>query len=40
MKVQLINENFKENYLENLLRARGVENVEEFLRKKEGEWEI
>ena len=32
MKVNLINENFSSNYLANLLRARGVVNVEDFLR--------
>lgn len=31
MKVNLINENFSSNYLANLLRARGVVNVEDFL---------
>lgn len=32
MKVNLINENFDSNYLANLLRARGVVNVEDFLQ--------
>lgn len=32
MKVNLINENFSSNYLANLLRARGVINVEDFLQ--------
>ena len=32
MKVNLINENFKSNYLANLLHARGVINVEDFLQ--------
>lgn len=32
MKVNLINENFSSNYLANLLRARGVVNVEDFLQ--------
>ena len=32
MKVNLINENFSSNYLSNLLRARGVVNVEDFLQ--------
>lgn len=30
MKVNLINENFTEDYVGNLLRARGVENVEDY----------
>lgn len=32
MKVNLINENFDYNYLANLLRARGVVNIEDFLQ--------
>lgn len=32
MKVNLINENFTSNYLANLLHARGVVNVEDFLQ--------
>lgn len=32
MKCRLVNENFRENYLENLLKARGVENVEDYLK--------
>lgn len=32
MKINLINENFSSNYLANLLRARGVVNVEDFLQ--------
>lgn len=32
MKVNLINENFSSNYLANLLRARGIVNVEDFLQ--------
>lgn len=35
MKVKLINENINTNYGENLLRARGVENVEKFLNPDE-----
>ena len=31
MKCRLVNENFQSNYTENLLKARGVENIEEFL---------
>ena len=31
MKTQLVNENFRENYCINLLKARGVENPELFL---------
>lgn len=31
MKVNLVNENFSSNYVENLLKARGVENVHAFL---------
>lgn len=31
MKTRLINENFKSDYLINLLKSRGVENIEEFL---------
>ena len=31
MKVKLINENFKTNYLENLLKSRGIKDVNEFL---------
>lgn len=31
MKVNLVNENFQENYLANLLKARGVTNVEEYI---------
>ena len=30
MKCKLVNENFKEDYLNQLLRARGVENIEDF----------
>ena len=29
MKINLINDNFADNYVENLLKARGVENVED-----------
>lgn len=32
MKVNLVNENFRNDYLNNLLHARGVENVEDFLQ--------
>lgn len=32
MKCRLVNENFRENYLENLLKTRGVENVSEYIR--------
>ena len=31
MKTRLVNENFHEDYLNNLLRARGVEDIEEFI---------
>lgn len=31
MKTKLVNENFKENYLSNLLVARGVEDVEKYI---------
>ena len=31
MKVKLINDNFKENYLKNLLISRGVKDIEKFL---------
>lgn len=30
MKVRLVNENFRDNYVENLLYARGVKNIEDF----------
>ena len=30
MKINLINENFSDNYVANLLKARGVENVEDY----------
>ena len=32
MKVNLVNENFHSDYLANLLHARGVVNVEDFLQ--------
>ena len=35
MKVNLINENFTSDYLTNLLHARGVDNVEDFLNPTE-----
>lgn len=35
MKVKLINENFKENYLKNLLLHRGVKNLTEFFEPSE-----
>ena len=35
MKVNLVNENFKENYLYNLLAARGVTNIELYLNPNE-----
>lgn len=35
MKVKLQNENFKNNYVMNLLKARGIENIEEFLSPSE-----
>lgn len=35
MKINLINENFSDNYLENLLKFRGVDNLEEFLNPTE-----
>lgn len=35
MKVNLVNENFKNDYLNNLLQARGVVNVEDFLQPTE-----
>ena len=31
MKVNLVNENFRESYLQNLLRARGVYNMKDFI---------
>lgn len=31
MQVKLVNPNYTENYLENLLHYRGVENIEKFL---------
>lgn len=31
MKVNLVNENFKENYRENLLKARGITDIEHYL---------
>ena len=31
MKVNLINENFQEDYVNNLLRARGVEDLDAYL---------
>lgn len=34
MKTILVNDNFKENYLENLLYSRGVENLSDFLYPK------
>lgn len=37
MEVKLVNENFKNNYIENLLRARGVQNIEDFLAADESE---
>lgn len=35
MKVNLVNENFTDNYLENLLTARGVTNIEEYIHPTE-----
>jgi single-stranded-DNA-specific exonuclease len=35
MKVNLVNENFKSNYVENLLHARGIEDIEHFLNPDE-----
>lgn len=35
MKVKLINENFKENYLSNLLHARGIKDIEQYLNPTE-----
>ena len=35
MKVNLVNENFTNNYLVNLLTARGVTNIEKFLHPDE-----
>lgn len=35
MKVNLVNENFTDNYLVNLLAARGVTNIEKFLHPDE-----
>lgn len=32
MRINLVNDNFKENYLENLLKARGVEDFEEYIK--------
>lgn len=31
MKINLVNENFKSNYLENLLRSRGVDDIKQFI---------
>lgn len=31
MKVKLVNENFKEDYLKNLLKTRGVDDLATFL---------
>lgn len=31
MKVNLVNENFRSDYLKNLLTARGVNDIDEFL---------
>ena len=35
MKINLINDNFTDNYVENLLKARGVENVEDYFKPTE-----
>ena len=35
MKINLINDNFADNYVENLLKARGVENVEDYFKPTE-----
>ena len=35
MKVNLINENFQDNYLFNLLKARGVQNVQKYIEPDE-----
>ena len=35
MQYHLVNENFKENYGENLLRARGIFNIDAFLKPVE-----
>ena len=35
MKVNLVNENFTDNYLVNLLKARGVTNIEEYIHPTE-----
>ena len=32
MKVKLVNENFQQDYLQNLLAARGVKDVKDFLQ--------
>ena len=31
MKVNLVNENFRESYLQNLLNARGVHDIKQFI---------
>ena len=31
MKVNLVNDNYTENYLQNLLRARGVTDINKYL---------
>lgn len=36
MKCKLVNENFKSDYLTNLLRARGVEDIEGYLNPNQG----
>ena len=32
MKIKLVNENFQQDYLQNLLAARGVKDIEDFLQ--------
>ena len=32
MKINLINENYSDNYVANLLSARGVESVEDYFK--------
>ena len=32
MKIKLVNENFQQDYLQNLLAARGVKDIENFLQ--------
>ena len=34
MQVKLVNENFKTNYIDNLLLSRGIKNLENFKKGK------